>query len=154
MADLSTAGIKLYYAVESTAGTKPSTGFVEIAGIKSIPTIGAEPSLLETTTLNATEWRTYVAGLRDTGGAIPLQFNDNNTFQTAWETFKSAYDTAIATGKATWLEVVIPNKSKAFFLTVDVTELGFGGAEVDSVLETTGYVVPTFIEGWETKITA
>lgn len=154
MADLSTAGIKLYYAVESTAGTKPSSGFVEIAGIKSIPAIGSEPSLLETTTLNATEWRTYVAGLRDTGGAIGLTFNDNDTFQTAWETLKSAYDTAIATGKRTWLEVVIPNKTKAFFLTVDVTELGFGGAEVDSVLENTGYVVPTSIDGWNTKITA
>lgn len=154
MADLSTAGIKLYYAVESTAGTKPSTGFVEIVGVKSIPEFGSEPSQLETTTLNATTWRTYVAGLRDTGGAIGLTFNDNDTFQTAWETLKSAYDTAIASGKRTWFEYVIPNKAKAFFYTVDVAELGFGGAEVDSVLENTGYVIPTSIEGWGTKITA
>ena len=152
MADLSTAGIKLYYAVESTAGTKPSSGFVEVAGIKSIPQFGSEPSQLETTTLNATTWRTYVAGLRDTGGAIGLTFNDNDTFQTAWETLKSAYDTAIAAGKRTWFEYVVPGKAKGFFFTADVAELGFGGAEVDAVLENTGYVVPTSIEGWTTKV--
>ena len=152
MADLSTAGIKLYYAVESTAGTKPSSGFVEVAGIKSIPQFGSEPSQLETTTLNATTWRTYVAGLRDTGGAIGLTFNDNDIFQTAWETLKSAYDTAIATGKRTWFEYVVPGKAKGFFFTADVAELGFGGAEVDAVLENTGYVVPTSIEGWATKV--
>lgn len=154
MADLSTAGIKLYYCVEAVSGTRPTTGWTEISGIKSIPEFGSEPSQLETTTLNATTWRTYVAGLRDPGGAIALTFNDNDTFQTAWETLKSAYDTGIASDLATWFEYVIPDKTKAFTFTADVVELGFGGAEVDSVLENTGYIVPTYIEGWDTKYTA
>ena len=126
MADLSTAGIKLYYAVETVAGTRPTSGYVEIAGIKSIPEFGSEPSQLETTTLNATTWRTYVAGLRDTGGAIGLTFNDNDTFQTAWETLKSAADTAKASGLATHFEYVVPGKTDAFVFTADVAELGFG----------------------------
>lgn len=154
MADLSTAGIKVYYAVETTSGTRPTTGYVEIAGVKSIPEFGSEPSQLETTTLNATTWRTYVAGLRDTGGAIGLTFNDNDTFETAWGTFKSAADTGKASNLATWIEYVIPGKANAFVFTCDVADLGFGGAEVDSVLENTGYIVPNGNIGWATKYTA
>jgi hypothetical protein len=37
-------------------------------------------------------------------------------------------------------------------MTVDVSDLGFGGAEVDSVLENTGYIVPNGNIGWETAI--
>ena len=149
--DLSTAGIQFAYAVETTAGTKPSA-FINIPGPKSIPEINPEPSTLETTSLNATTWKTYIMGLKDTGGALGITFNDNDTFQTAWNTFKSAYDTAKATGKATWVEIYIPNMTKGFFMTVDVSELGFGGADVDSVLENTGYIVPNGNLGWATAI--
>lgn len=151
MADLSTAGIKFAYAVETTAGTKPDA-FTAITGAKSIPEMNPEPSTLETTSLDATVWKTYIAGLKDTGGALGITFNDNNTFQTSWESFKAAYDTAKASNLATWVEFYIPGKTKAFYMTVDVSELGFGGAEVDSVLENTGYIVPNGNIGWETAI--
>lgn len=151
MADLSTAGIKFAYAVETTAGTKPSA-FTAIAGAKSIPEMNPEPSTLETTSLDATVWKTYIAGLKDTGGALGITFNDNDTLQSAWEAFKAAYDTAKASNLATWVEFYIPGKTKAFYMTVDVSELGFGGAEVDSVLENTGYIVPNGNIGWETAI--
>lgn len=151
MADLSTAGIKFAYAVETTAGTKPDA-FTAITGAKSIPEMNPEPSTLETTSLDATVWKTYIAGLKDTGGALGITFNDNDTFQASWESFKAAYDTAKASNLATWVEFYIPGKTKAFYMTVDVSELGFGGAEVDSVLENTGYIVPNGNIGWETAI--
>lgn len=151
MADLSTAGIKFCYACETTAGTKPSA-FTAIAGAKSIPEMNPEPATLETTSLDATVWKTYIAGLKDPGGALGITFNDNSTFQTAWSTFKSAYDTAKASGLATWVEFYVPGMTNGFFMTVDVSELGWGGAEVDSVLENTGYIVPNGNIGWATAI--
>jgi len=151
MADLSTAGIQFAYAVETTAGTKPSA-FTDIPGVKSIPEMNPEPSTLETTSLNAKVWKTYIAGLKDTGGALGLTFNDNDEFQAAWEAFKAAFDTGKASNLATWVEFYIPGKTKAFYMTVDVSDIGFGGAEVDSVLENTGYIVPNGNIGWETAI--
>lgn len=149
--DLSTAGIKFAWATETTSGTKPSS-FTALPGAKSIPEINSEPATLETTSLDATVWKTYVAGLKDLGGALGITFNDNDQFQTAWANFKASYDAGKAENKATWIEVYIPNMTKGFFMTVDVTELGFGGAEVDSVLENTGYIVPTGNIGWATAI--
>ena len=149
--DLSTAGIKFAWAVESTKGTKPST-FTAIPGAKSIPEMNPEPATLETTSLDATIWKTYIAGLKDPGGALGITFNDNDEFQTAWNALLSAYETAKSTGKATWVEFYVPNMTKGFFMTVDVAALGFGGADVDAVLENTGYIVPKGNIGWETAI--
>lgn len=62
--ELSTAGIKVLYGVEGTANTKPSS-FTNIPGPKSIPEINPEPNQLQTTSLNATDFHTYIDGLKD-----------------------------------------------------------------------------------------
>jgi len=54
--DLSTAGIRVGYAVETTAGTKP-TAFTNLANPKSIPDMNPEPNTLDVTSLNDTEWK-------------------------------------------------------------------------------------------------
>lgn len=46
-----------------------------------------------------------------------------------------------------WIEFVIPTMSSFYFRAVP-TELGFGGAEVDSVLETTAYLTPNSAPVW------
>ena len=55
--EFSTAGITLKYAVEATAGTRPTTGFTAIPGIKSMPEFNPEPSSLEVTDLSDTVWK-------------------------------------------------------------------------------------------------
>ena len=49
--ELSTIGIKLQYCAEATAGTKPTTGYTEIANITSIGEIAGSPDQLEVTNL-------------------------------------------------------------------------------------------------------
>ena len=51
MLELSTIGIKFLYCAETTAGTKPSTGYTEIANITSIGEIAGSPDQLEVTNL-------------------------------------------------------------------------------------------------------
>ena len=149
--DLSTAGIQLGYAVETTEGTKP-TAFTRIKGAKSLPDFNPEPSTLETTTLDAVEWKTYIDGLKDPGGALSITFNLTEEFQTTWTEVVSAYETGKDAGKSCWWEFYIPGLKNAFFFTGNPSELGFGGAEVDAVLEVTAYVTPTGNIGWATAV--
>ena len=146
--DLSTAGITLQYAAEATSGTRPTTGYTAIPGLKAIPDINPEPSSLETTTLDALIWRTYIPGLKDPGGA--LQFTANNTaqFQTDWDTLVSAYETAAEGDKALWFAVVVPGLTNAFYFAGIPSELGLSAIEVDAVLEINPYITPTDIAGW------
>ena len=149
--DLSTAGILVGYGVETTAGTKP-TSFTKVSSIKSLPDFNPEPSTLETTTLEATEWKTYIDGLKDPGGALGLVVNMTQAFATEWGGIVEAYETAAKADKKMWWEFYVPGLTDAFFFTGNPSPLGFAGAEVDSVLENTAYVTPNGNIGWATAV--
>ena len=143
--DLTTAGILVKWCVETTAGSRPTSGYAELVGVKSIPETGGAPNALQTTVLKETVQHTYTDGLRDPGGSYALTVNDSNEFRTSFNTMYTAYTTAKAAGKALWIEYYTPGITglASWFYTADVAPLEFGGAEVDSVLENTVYLFPT-----------
>jgi hypothetical protein len=144
-----TAGIKLKYAVEATAGVRPTTGFVYLTGITEIPEIGGQPDALESTTLDNLEYKTYIDGLKDLGGALGFTANDTPALRTAMDTLISAQATALAAGKATWFGVEVPDPiDETMFFTGKASKLGFGGASINGVLQTTIYVTPTGEPDW------
>lgn len=151
--DLSTAGIHLKYAVEATAGTRPTSSYIDLAGVKSIPDFNPEPSMLETTTLNETTYRTYIPGLKDMGDAKAFRFNFTDAFSSLWASLMSAYTTAASSNKATWFEVVIPGITKAFYFAGQPSPLGLSAIDVDAVLEIDAYITPTSEPIWEAKST-
>lgn len=150
--ELSTAGVLLKYAVEATAGTRPTTGFTQIPCIKAIPDFNPEPESLEVTDLSDTEWRRYIPGLKDPGGALAFTANLTTQFKTAWETLVTAFETAKAAGKATWFEIMVPNFDSFYFAGYPST-LGMTAMDVNAVLEIEAYVTPNQIEGWGTSST-
>ena len=89
--ELSTAGVSLQYAVEVTAGERPTTGYAPITGIKSIPSLNPAPDTIETTDLSQTEFKTYIDGLKDLGGALEFTANLTQELQTLWDTIVAAY---------------------------------------------------------------
>ena len=152
--DLSTAGVSVQYAVEVTAGTRPVSGYTAIPGIKSIPDINPQPTSIDATTLEATEWKSYIPGLKDPGGALGFTANNTEAFQTAWTALREASKTAKEAGKVIWFAVVIPGLTKAFYFAGEPADLGLSAIEVDSVLEVGPFITPGKIEGWAEKPTA
>ena len=150
--DLSTAGMKVAYAIEQTASLKPEK-FINIPNPKSIPDMNPEPSNLDTTSLNATEWKTYIQGLKDIGSSLGITFGASQGFIDMWnDDIAEAAKTALASGKRCWLEFYHPSLDKAFYFTCEPSKLGFSGAEVDSVWDVTANVTPTGEIGWDTAI--
>lgn len=141
---ISTAGIKVLYKAESTAGSRPSASFVELVGVKALPALGDSVNTLQTTPLSATKNHTYILGLADSGGSMQLTVNDAPAFRTAYDTMYSAYLSAVSSGLGFWLEYQYPSaySMSSFFIPVTLAPLGFGGADVDSVLENMVNVVP------------
>lgn len=150
---LSTAGVTLNYAVEATAGTRPTTGYTKIPEIKSIPELNPEPESLETTTLEETEYKTYIPGLKDLGGSLSFTANLNETSIAAWDTAVAAYETASTSGKDMWFCIIIPGMADALYFTGQPSPMGLPGMEVSAVLETTLYITPTGAPVWEAKPT-
>lgn len=154
--NLSTAGIHLYYAVEETAGTRPTvkTAYTDLVGVKSIPSLNPSPETLETTTLNETEWKTYIDGLKDLGGALEFTFNLTQDLVTMWNALIEAYEAAKATNKATWFLIDIPGLTEGLYFPGNPSSMGIPEAAVSSVLEITNYITPTGAPEMAAKPTA
>ena len=143
-----TQGIKFQYGVETTAGTAPTT-WIDIPGITEIPEISSTPETLEDTTLDNTDYKTYIDGLKDTGGSLAFTANDTPEFRTIIKTLVTAYQTAKSSNLATWFRINVPEPvSEGMDFTGNPQPLGFGGAQINGVLTTTFNIVITGEPVW------
>lgn len=149
----STAGMYLCYCVETTAGTRPTSGYTKVPEIKSMPSFNPSPETIQSTTLAETEYHTYVEGLKDLGGALEFGANLTTDLITAWTSCNTAHDTGASASKATWFAVVHPKLSQAVFFEGDPAPLGLNEASVGSMAETTLYITPNSAPEWQTKPT-
>ena len=150
---VNTAGVTFGYAVEESKGVRPTTGYTLIPDVKEIPEMNPEPETLETTTLAETEFKTYIEGLKDLGGALSFLANFTEELEEVWGELVEAYKTATASGLATWFEVKHPKLEKSVFFTGQPSAMGLPGMGVNAVLETNLYITPTNAPAWETKST-
>lgn len=140
-----TAGVDFSWAA-GTGSDTPPTAWTHIPGITEIPEIGnSEPETYETTTLDNLQSKTYIDGLKDTGGALGLTANDSAAFRTAWE----AFVTASKSENGAWASIAIPSPiNQRMTFKASATPLGFGGASINGVLTTTAYITPLSEPQW------
>lgn len=153
--DLISAGVTLYYGVEATKGTRPTStsDYTPLSGLKEIPEMNPEPETIEATTLDNSTYKTYVEGLKDLGGSLGFTFNLTQEFVTAWEALISASTTGEASQLSTWFVIIIPGITKALYFKGKPSPLGLPAISVNSLLEITAYIVPTGEPEWTTKPT-
>lgn len=141
--NLSTAGIHLKYAVEETAGIRPTSNYIDLLGVKSTPSLNPAPETLETTDLNQKEYKTYVDGLKDLGGALEFTFNLTQALIDTWDELMTAYEAAKTTGKSVWFLIDIPGLTEGWYFRGNPSALGLPETAVNSVLETVTYITAT-----------
>lgn len=146
--EIASAGASIGYCVETTAGTRPTSGYTKINNVKTIGALDAEPATYDVTDLSDLEFKRYIPGLKDVGGNVPLTANLTQAFITAWDTLVDAADTAAESSKSTWFEVKIPKLTNSFYFKGMPVSLGLGEIATDSALEITANVVPNEIVGW------
>ena len=146
--EFNTIGVKLKYCVETSAGSRPTSGYTQIPDIKATPSIDINPAKIQVTNLED-KYHRYVDGVKDVGESFDFTANLTAALKTKWASLVSAANTAWASGKSTWFEISIPNFDSFFFAGIP-TELGVNEMAVDSVIESTLHVVPNEIAGWAT----
>jgi hypothetical protein len=140
---LTTAGKYLAYAVETTPGTMPTSGYKKIPEIKSMPSINPAPSTVTTTTFEDVEYETYAPGLKSLGGPLDYTANCTQDLMDFWDTLLTEYESAAAENKAMWFVVGHPKLTKATYYKGDPSALGENASEVGGANETTLYITPT-----------
>lgn len=152
---LSTIGVHLYYGVEATKGTRPTVkaNYTELIGVKGIPSLNPTPDNLETTTLNETEYKTYIPGLKDLGGALEFTFNMSQELKDAWDALVTADTAARATEKATWFYVEVPGLTEGLYFKGQPSPMGLPEMGVNAVLEVANSITVTGEPEWAAKPT-
>ena len=112
---VSSVGVKFGYAVETTAGTKPTT-FIQLTRINQIGGINIEYEQIDASALEDMITK-YISGRGDTGGSLPVTINLTDDTLTEWQTLINAYKTAKAAGKAMWFETWFPDLANGFYFT-------------------------------------
>ena len=111
MDDITTLGVKLGYAVETTAGTKP-TAFTWLERCKSIGGVSLETEQIDVSALEDLISK-YKKGRQDTGGTWEVVFGLGDKVLTALKAMMTASETGEKAGKATWFEVWFPDLDTA-----------------------------------------
>ncbi len=117
VAGISTVGVKVGYAVETTAGTKP-TKFKQLHRINATDDIGIDTETIDASALED-EVDKEIAGRGSTGGTFNVTVNLTNETVKEWETLISEYKAGKAAGKAVWYEEYYPALDKAYFTKIE-----------------------------------
>lgn len=145
----STAGITFLWAVETTAGTRPTSGYQEVIEVTETPELSPTPGNIEVTPLSQTKIVLYVPDLKDLGGTLSYTANLSQQQITDWnKTIVPAYRTGIKEDKRMWFALVIPDFTDAFYYPGQPFEFGGPSAAIRSALTIGLPINPTDSGDW------
>lgn len=124
---ISTLGVKFGYAVETVAGTKP-TSFKWLPRCTEIGEIGLDTETIDVSALEDYQTR-YIAGRQDTGGDWSVTFWITPETRPLLHAMMQESAAGLLDNKRTWFEVWNPNDTEAVYVIGQPgTKIPFGGA--------------------------
>jgi len=159
--EISSAGITIKYAVETTAGTRPTTGYAGKASgatlniadyVTGISGLTAEYEQYDVTPLSETRRHRFARGLQGNDGNISLACNINPVSRADWNAIVSAYN-ALTGGKGMWFEFTLPGDSQSVFFRAEPCEMGFPDVESAQAVQGAVQLIENQYSGWAAKST-
>lgn len=160
--EISSAGIKILYAPESTAGTRPTTGYKQKATsgtlniadyVTGISGLGAEYDMYDVTPLSETDRHRFIKGLQNNDGSISLNANINPTSRSDWQAIVAEY-TALTGGKALWFQFVLPGDTQAVYVRGEPLPMRFPDVEAGSAVQGAIQIVENQYADWTSATNA
>lgn len=152
--NLSSIGVRVAWAVETTKSTMPTTGWEYLPSITSTPEMNQAPETIEVTDLAQTEYKQYVPGLKDLGGAISFGANLTQLLIDVWDgKVMKSFNEAKASGLRIWFAIIHPDLKDAMCFACAPSSQGLPAIEVNGALTTTVNVTPQNQPQWKTKPT-
>lgn len=152
---LAVAGSYLVYAVETTANTRPTSGYVKVPEVTNIPELAsADYDTIDMTPVDETVQHQEITGLRQAPGTLTFEANLSDTLLTFWDdTLVPAYQAAIAENKHMWFAVVINGMDNSYFFTAEPKVLSPSGGSVSDGWKCTLPLSMTNTPEWHDKPT-
>lgn len=151
--EITTVGAQVKYAIETTAGTRPTSGYTVLPNVSSAPEMSMDVDALDASDITD-EITRYAKGRQDPGSDAEFTLNHTEAVITAWETLVTAAQTGKAANKSCWFEYVYPGATKSYFFKAEPVELwGNAGIEQNVVDTIPARVIPQGGNCWAAKST-
>jgi len=148
MNEIITVGARVKYAFETTAGTRPTSGYVTLANVTEAPEIALSLETIDVSNIQDKVTR-YVEGRQDPGGEKQFTMNHSDAGITAWNTLVALAETKKDSGLRCWWEYRYPNSTNSFFFCGTPKQIGNSGISGNSASTITGSVVFEELGGWQ-----
>lgn len=124
---------KIAIAIETTAGTRPTTNYYTVPQVTALPDLDFEPDTIETTSYDNEEFKSYLTGLKDTGGTLSLEANYTEYGTDMWDDIAETLAEDL-TGKIAWLLITFEGTEKTWFIPIKPIVTGIPDAPVNDKL--------------------
>lgn len=124
---------KIAIAVEATAGTRPTSSYYIVPQVTALPDMDFEPDNIETTSYENEEFKSYLPGLKDTGGSLSLEANYTEYGTDMWDDIADTIEQD-TTGKIAWLLITFEGTEKTWFIPIKPITTGIPDAPVNDKL--------------------
>ena len=160
--EISTAGVKILFAVETSTGVRPTSGYAEKATsgilniadyVTGISGLTADFDQYDVTPLSETRRHRFVKGLQGNDGNLSLSCNINPTSRTDWGLIVAQYASIASTGKGMWFEFNLPGDTQSMFFRAEPCEMGFPDIEVGQAVQGAIQLIENECSGWTAKST-
>ena len=154
--EVSTAGIKISYCVEQTAGVRPTSGYQEKESgatlniaeyVTGISGLTADFEQYDVTPLAETERHRFVKGLQGNDGNLSLSCNINPTSRNDWGLIVDAYE-ALTGGKGMWFAFTLPGDTQSAYFRCIPCPMGFPDVESASAVQGAVQLIENQYAGW------
>ena len=156
--EISSAGVTIYYAVETAVDTCPSTGFKQKATsatlniadyVTGISGLGADYDMYDVTPLSETSRHRFIKGLQNNDGSVELNANINPTSRDDWGKIVTEF-AALTGGKQLWFQFVLPGDTQGFFLRGEPMPMRFPDVEAGSAVQGAIQIIENMCDGFQT----
>ncbi len=151
MAANSTLGINVYYAWQTAAGSRPTTGYLLLSSeIVEAPAYDNAAQGIDVTPLSETVALRRIPGLKDNGDDYALNANINQSDITKWAGIVASAASNVAQGKYLELMFVVPGYTDAYYMSGTPIAQGWAGAAVNEAFQGAYHITPYQDHGWQT----
>lgn len=159
--EISSAGITVKFATETTAGQRPTTGYVEKASgatlniadyVTGISGLTAEWEQYDVTPLSERSRHRFVKGLQNNDGNISLDCNINPTSRAEWQLIVDEYS-SLENGLGMWFEFTLPGDAQSAYFRGEPCAMGFPDVEAASAVQGAVQIIENQYGGWAAKST-
>lgn len=127
---LTSIGLVVAVAVETTAGTRPVTNYYKVPGVTDLPDLDFDPDTIETTSYDNLDYKSYLPGLKDTGGVVSLEANYTEYGVGMWDDMADEIEKS-TTGIKAWILIAIKGTTTRWFIPAKLVECGVPTAPVN-----------------------